>query len=538
MAKYHLYIVLSFLFIMTLILSNVRSDSLINLTGDLGQNLSILYNTYNNFIPYNDFLPSLLQHTKIDFIHVRTVEFLCNFEFQNTELKDKNLNHLTFHSYFIVYLIAPFVKIFGDYRFTLEFFNLLSFFGILYLFYAYLSNNNMKIFLCFLACLVITTNPAWSVSILGTFYYDRLYLLFGFLLILATTAKKFNPIFFLAALVLSGSVVEKVLIYNSIFLFLYLFFYFFEIEKIKKYYIISAIFIQILLFASIAFFWMSEAGSYTDYESNIIPQNIINHINNPLMLGKSIYFISFAIPLLLPSLIFAPRIFLISFIMLLPNVFGNLGGAEKVNFATHYHTLYFPFIVFAFALGVIQFNKFLISKKISQKLISIIFFSYFILSILFYSSVKFDHANNETYFKFESMGYYSNQIEKRFFKDQFKNNGEYQRLISIIHKEVPMNSFVLVNETSMPFMVGYENVSYFPYNYENADFLVTSYIENNNSKKIPYLMNLSDLHDTKKNYQNNIEAGNCIVSELEDIGFDFNNPLEINPFFMIVGKSN
>jgi len=51
-------------------------------------------------------------------------------------------------------------------------------------------------------------------------------------------------------------------------------------------------------------------------------------------------------------------------------------------------------------------------------------------------------------------------------------------------------------------------------------------------------MNLSDLHDTKKNYQNNIEAGNCIVSELEDIGFDFNNPLEINPFFMIVGKSN
>jgi hypothetical protein len=43
--------------------------------------------------------------------------------------------------------------------------------------------------------------------------------------------------------------------------------------------------------------------------------------------------------------------------MMVPNIIGNIGGAEKYGFLTHYHTLYFPFLIFASIMGYIQLIK-------------------------------------------------------------------------------------------------------------------------------------------------------------------------------------
>lgn len=66
--------------------------------------------------------------------------------------------------------------------------------------------------------------------------------------------------------------------------------------------------------------------------------------------------------------LFAPRYFLMALVVLTPNLIGNIGGAEKIGWLTHYHSYYFPVLCFAaltgicniYTRGLYQFNKLII----------------------------------------------------------------------------------------------------------------------------------------------------------------------------------
>jgi hypothetical protein len=66
--------------------------------------------------------------------------------------------------------------------------------------------------------------------------------------------------------------------------------------------------------------------------------------------------------ILAPMLVLAAfdwRIFLIAAGAVVPNLMGTIGGAEKINFYTHYHMPYLPFLISGAALGVIRLNAWL-----------------------------------------------------------------------------------------------------------------------------------------------------------------------------------
>ena len=81
----------------------------------------------------------------------------------------------------------------------------------------------------------------------------------------------------------------------------------------------------------------------------------------------------------------------------------------------------------------------------------------------------------------------------------------------------------------MPYVYRYEKVSFFPYNYENADFLLVNYSKIN-GKNVPYF-------GTFLGEEHNFESNLIIYGRLKQF-FDFDNPLFLNDSMLIVAKLN
>ena len=170
MFKFHrLGTPLSLLFLV-FCLAYIKASSVYGMSGDLAQNMQILYNLKYYLIPNNEFLPSLLQFVTVDYVGALQGNESCTLGYD--AIQDTTKNHFYYHTYFLAYLFIPFVNIFGSIKFTLEFFNLLSFFGILYFSYLYLLQRKIHLIIIIPAIFLIIVNPVWSEGILGNFYFD------------------------------------------------------------------------------------------------------------------------------------------------------------------------------------------------------------------------------------------------------------------------------------------------------------------------------------------------------------------------------
>ena len=136
MKSKELKILIFFVLAFSIFTTSLRTSSPLFHFGDSGQNYKILNNTFEFGYPYNDIWPSIYQLAFIDQIGFRDVDeeyFKDNlFKVENDEPK-KN-NHLFFHSYLILYLLAPLVS-FVSAPIVLNFLNCFSFISLLGLAY-------------------------------------------------------------------------------------------------------------------------------------------------------------------------------------------------------------------------------------------------------------------------------------------------------------------------------------------------------------------------------------------------------------------
>ena len=232
--------------------------------------------------------------------------------------------------------------------------------------------------------------------------------------------------------------------------------------------------------------------------------------------------------------------------MVLPNIFYDIGGAEKTGFHTHYHSLYFPFLVFTFLSGVVGLVDYLKKNNIKQ---SLIFYPYFLITLIFYATININ-IDNKIYFKLNKVDhlpfyeennlrepivtkyykYYENRIKRGFLTDWYPYIGEYERITGEIINIIPEDSNILVNDLAMSYVIGFKNVNTYPYMYKESDYLVTSYIEDLKGRKVPHVM-------TYNGFEHDIEISTCIADRLErEKNFNFDEPILETPFFMIIGK--
>lgn len=256
-------------------------------------------------------------------------------------------NEISFHAYLILYPIGALVKIFPT---SLVFMSLwvLSFVGVVALAYLALRGRNISIPAALLFCLLIVTHPAWSDGLLsGQFYPDRLFVFFGFAFMLLASRNEKNRGMLLTAGIVCALINERGAITAGIFLLAYQLL-FWKQSIIDRYFKLALAAGLLLYGTVIVKLFVSNA-----YYSTFLPPSAgaaIDLFRDPVFAQKAELFLLVNVAFLIVAL-FNVRAAVIAAVLMMPNLLGNIGGAEKIGWVTHYHSYYLPGLIWAALLG-------------------------------------------------------------------------------------------------------------------------------------------------------------------------------------------
>ncbi len=450
-------------------------------------------------------------------------------DFEKVSLKAtkyQNISFFKFHFVPIYYLVAPFTKIFpinlvlaGSYAF--------SFLGMIFILYLFLRKQGISIIGSVLFCLLIASLPAWSMSFWGQLYPDRYFMFLGFVFALVLTDKKPRFIWFIIIAALCFMIVEKMIIICAAFMISYLVLYWKEIDKkFRKYIIITALIFVISAFIIIKYFLNNFYYSAFLTISSFI--NFPVYLTTVPALTNLIVFLFFNFILLLIFGAFEWQVIVISFIVMIPNIFGDIGGAEKTNWYTHYHSTYFPILVWALSTGFVKYYH-----KIKTPLgLKILYSGIFVVTIVILGIWPFSLRDMKFNFK-----YLDNNTLKQVFDldiDYIKGNGNYayyKNNAIMMQKIIPDNSIVSLPElpgSTMLSLCYNKKLYYYPLGIDDADYVVLS---------VGDLKRNPPLYLGASSYTSDIGKINEILSKrLKDTGYDVEHPSLIGGGFAIIKR--
>ncbi len=244
------------------------------------------------------------------------------------------------HAYVILYPIALLVKVFPV-KFVLMLLYALSYTGMALSAYFVLRSKAVSIVGAILFCVLIVTHPAWNLGLLaGQFYPDRLFVLVGFIFMILASANAdpqkrsiSNRIWLAIAAVACASINERAAVVAGIFLLLYVLLYWNK-PGLDRYYRL-ALGAGLFCYGYIALKIVQSTNS--EY-SAFFPTSLdgwLHLVQQPQFAQLNTLFFLVNAPLLCLA-VFQWRAATIAVILMLPNIFGNIGGAEKVGWTTHY----------------------------------------------------------------------------------------------------------------------------------------------------------------------------------------------------------
>jgi hypothetical protein len=504
-------VIVSVSIILTII--KVRSGSYFQ--GDTGNYYILLENIHRGLGPYNQFMATLVQYSYIDQLHsINVIEF-CKKSFDAVAHGAEDFNHFRFHYYPILYPLSILLYAFSA-PYVTHFIDIFSFISFLYLAYYILVKNNCGSIASLLIIIVISFHPAWSWSIQGAPFPDRIYLPFGLLAFYLIDFKNSTK-YGILALTICGMIVEKVILYSGIFLILHTILFYRKNKNIAARLAFGLF--MILVFELLKRYQLT-ANPYYESFINLSPSALINLFKQSYFFNGTLSFLLVNLPFLLVILIKSPRLFIITFAMMIPNIIGNIGGAEKTGYFTHYHTLYFPFLIYSFCISMSEIQKDLLKKnpalKYLQYLLLLLVLAYF-YGISFSQSQKIvlNYKNDVSY-----LSYFS-----RIYKD--KNN--YEFITQQVDKYIPRDSKISSVEAGWPYLYQHLNSSFFPYNINNADFLIVNYSIAGNKYLYGGVTSFKGVEVTNA-------MNSCLNDKIEQAKFNIRDPIKLSGSLAILKK--
>jgi hypothetical protein len=265
-------------------------------------------------------------------------------------------NFLQWHPYLITYLLALPVKYVGISALKVtSFINAINITGALALIYLFLRRNGLFIWECMIFIFAVSIADYWVGTIAGQFYFDRLFILPGLLLVFICYEKWNNnyPVWlsmFIVVIFVATLISERTALYASVLTLGY-----WVISKENKFSLKGIT----LLLASIA--GLAYLFIYMKFFQNSIYYNgmgwnsIVNNLSISLLPSGTLFNQTMAwLIIVLPMLLFSFvnwRYGLLAIAALIPNLLVSVGGAEKTGFLTHYHAGYIPFLIGYAAIG-------------------------------------------------------------------------------------------------------------------------------------------------------------------------------------------
>lgn len=428
-----------------------------------------LYNNISNTGKPTSSLMSSIDSV-LNTVVISPAEKLCKLPLAN--VADKDFNYFKkWHTYLILYVLAPLAWFFSPVG-VLSSLTILSFFSLILIIYIAARRRGLPILQTVLISLSILVHPAWSYAIQGQLYVDRLFLgptlLLIFLLNDFNNSRRFIFTFGLLATLVSdrtGLIAGGIMIGHEI------------LNRVRGKEMNIFNIKAGLLFCAISIYLMKyvvEHPHYGSFSSSLSPDQIIKNLADPIFSSNLKYF-SFINLLVFGSIaIFSPKYFILSLCLMIPNIFGNLGGAEKTGFYAHYHTLYFPTLIWAFMDGYVNLYKKLkdLAGEFKTKLILSLTSSLIIFIICGTTSLS---GAPFSYIKGDFFDEAIFTIPKNFVSYNWGDKKKSLNKFVEIKNLVPKGARILTTEPFMThFVLDYE-LYFFPIGLENAEYVLLPY---------------------------------------------------------------
>ena len=395
---------------------------------------------------------------------------LCQRSYHAPEVE--TVNQFERHTYFIMYLLAPFTKFFSGEE--ISFFSIAAgfcaFIAVLWVFLGWLG---IRLPQKFLMCVIVISHPAWSLSFAhGEAYPDRLFVPLMLSCLVLAMRPRLGWLFYIAG-VLAVMTVDRAAFITGAAIITYAVFFRLRDPAVRN---------QLLAFGALSIGygiavtkWVlvtKTSGSLSSYLGGIWDLSIFDL---PGFWPKvTVFLMVNAVLLLLAS--FEWRALLIALGCMLPNLLGNIGGAEKVGWSTHYHSLYFPVLVWAAALGMCRLSRLLGTPRRRMVYVAGLAAALFYVVLL----QPFVPAVGQSRFSFKNVKHNAFSIVWEWSRDfmrpldssSFKRAAKNRR--ELIRAVPPGTTVSAVRTTIISLFPGRE-VYYYPQGMDDAQYAVVNY---------------------------------------------------------------
>lgn len=255
---------------------------------------------------------------------------------------------LRFHTYFILYLVAPFTAVASATK-ILAATTGIAFAAVVAIAYVWLRRAGVGLLAAAAFTIIVMLHPGWGVAVFGQFYPDRFFIPLALAFAIAIHLR------WLTTALIVGLIAILITERAPSVLGLFLAGYgicFYRPGQARKAAIIVTSGLALIALGSV----LQSLFITNLHYSAFLPQSpneLLLRLLNRDKRGQLWVLLAVNAGLLVLAC-FQPRTLPIVASMLVPNAIGDVGGAEKTGFLTHYHSYYFPILIWAAGLGYIQ----------------------------------------------------------------------------------------------------------------------------------------------------------------------------------------
>jgi hypothetical protein len=382
-----------------------------------------------------------------------------------------SINQLRRHAYIIAYPLSVLTLLLPGMQ-VLPFAQAATFTGMLLVVYILLRRYGVGPAGALLFTAAVSCHPVWGQGLGSNLYADRYYILLGLIYVavlhaaLTEAGKEFNSAK-LALIVglglLAGITHERGLLMTGMVTVGVAVLYWERLGG-RRYGVPLAFFGLAMVGAMTAYMKLfNENPELRNFALSLLDYPILMVTNDNLRNG-SISFVILNIALFGSAALFDWRLAVIAMGSMLPNLLFNNGGGEKYNWALHYHSFYFPFLVFAVLVGFCRLWASVSSPARIGISILVLVASAGMATFTAITPRDFDYRNI-----YNTAWYHAYDLFK-FGRNSSWAVFAHEKMI--IAAEVPQNTVVMTVESMMPVLASGRKLTYFPMGIEKADYAV------------------------------------------------------------------
>jgi hypothetical protein len=400
---------------------------------------------------------------------------LCQAELKRQATQ--NYNVLANHAYFALYPLSLLTAVTGP-ELAFAILNALAHTALLFIPFIFLRMYGVGVFASLAFMLAVTLYPAWSFSAIGDYYLDRLYMPFALLSLyfahkIITRQDQAEPgnhliLGHVAATVLAALCTERaaIIMIGEVVFFLLLFPQVRKTVTLRNAMLITIGGISFCLFLYYIFIFQGLEGS------GQLVKNALPILRDPLRRLQAPGLVAFVLVNLLTigflALFSGTRYLVLLLGAMLPNLLISTGGGELNGWATHYHAMYVPFLIFAASLGYVKLANYF-QTGIGHFAQPVIFAAYLLLVAGWLNPYT---GKLEDQFSATA----SQAIIRSLYLYYVDPQNSPQRAVAEATKSleplIPSGSKVSAVEAVMPALYRGRHISYYPIEMDNADYLV------------------------------------------------------------------